>query len=106
MIRLEIFSLVPTSYNQCPHCETLYGQAQISAQLSRRFLGKRVRVLVEGPSKKPHLNAAENDDNPQLVGRTETDWIVVFNAPPSYAGQFTRVRINKVTPLTLFGVLD
>jgi tRNA A37 methylthiotransferase MiaB len=42
---------------------------------------------------------------PQLIGRTATDWIVVFNGPPSLAGQFANVKIAKTTPLTLFGEL-
>ena len=81
-------------------------QEDVSAQLSQAFLGKTVKVLVEGLSKKPHLNAAEHDNLPQLVGRTDTDWIVVFNAPDTLAGHFAEVTINKVSPLTLFGVLS
>ena len=78
-------------------------QERISNELSGRFLGETVKVLVEGPSKKPHLNAAENGDRPQLVGRTATDFIVVFNGPKSLAGQFAQVTISKTSPLTLFG---
>ena len=41
--------------------------------------------------------------NPQLVGRTAEDWIVVFNGPVSLAGEFARVKITRTSPLTLFG---
>jgi tRNA A37 methylthiotransferase MiaB len=61
-------------------------------------------VLVEGPSKKSQQNTDENG-NPQLVGRTADDWIVVFNGPASLAGQFAQVKIIKTSPLTLFGEL-
>jgi tRNA-2-methylthio-N6-dimethylallyladenosine synthase len=64
-----------------------------------------VKILVEGLSKKPHLNTTESGDNPQLIGRTETDYIVVFNGPESLAGQFAQVKITKTSPLTLFGEL-
>ena len=85
--------------------ELLDVQNQISEKYNKRFLGKTVEVLVEGPSKKPHLNATENDNNPQLVGRTATDYIVVFNGPEKLAGQFAKVNITKTSPLTLFGQL-
>ncbi len=64
-----------------------------------------MKVLVEGLSKKPHVNAAENNNLPQLVGRTGTDWIVVFNGPETLAGHFAEVTVNRVSPLTLFGDL-
>jgi tRNA-2-methylthio-N6-dimethylallyladenosine synthase len=83
--------------------ELLAVQEKISDELSRDFLGKQVKVLVEGLSKKPHLNSTEGDENPQLVARTATDYIVVFNGPVSLAGQFSDVKITKTSPLTLFG---
>jgi len=85
--------------------ELLAVQEKISDELSREFLNKEVTILVEGLSKKPHLDPAEGRDLPQLVGRTETDWIVVFNGPTSLAGQFAKVKITKTSPLTLFGEL-
>jgi tRNA-2-methylthio-N6-dimethylallyladenosine synthase len=85
--------------------ELLRVQEKISDELSKEFLNKEVLVLVEGLSKKPHLNKAENENEPQLVGRTTTDWIVVFNGPESLAGQFAKVKIIKTAPLTLFGEL-
>ncbi len=96
---------VPLQVKQARNIELLAVQEKISEELNREFLGKTVKVLIEGPSKKPHLNAAENQNNPQLVARTATDYIVVFNAPQSLAGQFTKVKITKTTPLTLFAEL-
>lgn len=85
--------------------ELLAVQEKISDELSRDFQGKQVKVLVEGLSKKPHLNAPETGDAPQLIGRTSGDWIVVFNGPESLAGKFAEVIITGVSPLTLFGRL-
>ncbi len=85
--------------------ELLAVQEEISERLSRKFMNQKVRVLVEGLSKKSHLNNSEAADHPQLVGRTAADWIVVFNGPVSLAGQFANIKITKTSPLTLFGEL-
>jgi len=86
--------------------ELLAVQEQISDELSRDFLGVDVTVLVEGLSKKSHVNPTDGEDRPQLMGRTSTDHIVVFNGPALLAGRFAQVRITKTSPLTLFGELS
>jgi len=95
---------VPAEVKQRRNVELLAVQEKISDRLSRSFLGNDVKVLVEGLSKKAHVNV-EAGQNPQLVGRTAGDWIVVFNGPESLTGTFARVRITSVSPLTLFGEL-
>jgi len=101
--RLE--DTVPAEVKQKRIAELLALQEKISDQLSRDFLDKEVIILVEGLSKKSHLNIVDSGDNPQLVGRTAMDYIVVFNGPVSLAGQFAKVKIIKTSPLTLFGEL-
>jgi len=96
---------VPGETKQRRNVELLAVQEKISDELSRRLLGEEVTVLVEGLSKKPHLDSAEGRGDPQLVSRTATDYIVVFNGPESLAGQFAKVKITKTSPLTLFGRL-
>jgi len=96
---------VPAEVKQKRNTELLAVQERISDELSRDFLGKQVEVLVEGLSKKAHLNPTADTGAPQLVGRTAEDWIVVFNGPASLAGQFANVKITKTSPLTLFGEL-
>ncbi len=96
---------VPPEVKQKRIVKLLAAQEKISDELSRDFLHKEVKVLVEGLSKKSHRNIAGSSNNPQLVGRTETDYIVVFNGPMSLAGQFVKVKIIKTSPLTLFGEL-
>ena len=80
-------------------------QEKISEEISAEYLNTEVEVLVEGLSKKPHLNEKSGGVGPQLVGRTSTDSIVVFNGPISLSGHLTKVKINKTSPLTLFGQL-
>ncbi len=94
---------IPDEIKQVRNVELLAVQEKISDELSREFSGKKVKVLVEGLSRKPHLNSSDSDINPQLAGRTETDYIVVFNGPVSLAGQFVTVKITGTSPLTLFG---
>ncbi|MBN1391729.1 MAG: tRNA (N6-isopentenyl adenosine(37)-C2)-methylthiotransferase MiaB [Sedimentisphaerales bacterium] len=78
-------------------------QEKISNELAKQFLGKEVKVLVEGLSKKAGVNACGDKGYPQLVGRTAEDWIVVFDGPVKLAGEFAKVKITKTSPLTLFG---
>ncbi len=97
---------IPEEVKQRRNVELLAVQERISEELSRDFLGRDVTVLVEGPSKKSHVNPVEGDHRPQLVGRTSGDSIVVFNGPLSLAGRFAQVRITRTSPLTLFGELS
>jgi tRNA-2-methylthio-N6-dimethylallyladenosine synthase len=94
---------VPAEVKSQRNIELLAVQGKISERLSKEFLGKEVKILVEGLSKKPHLDGSKEEGQPQLVGRTAEDWIVVFNGPSELAGQFVRVKITKTSPLTLFG---
>jgi len=96
---------VPAEVKQKRIAELLATQEKISDELSRDFFDKEVKILIEGLSKKPHLNTGDSGDRPQLVGRTDTDYIVVFNGPLSLAGQFAKVKIIKTSPLTIFGEL-
>ena len=113
---------VPTEIKNKRNIELLKIQEEISARLACQFNGKTVKVLVEGPSKKScftaeHAKTAGEKNiitsansavsavksETQLVGRTGTDWIVVFNGPPTLAGRFANVKISRTSPLTLFG---
>ncbi len=67
----------------------------------RRHIGRRVEVLVEGPSK----NAWKQDASGpvQLMGRTRSDHIVVFDGNPRLAGQTMQIDIADATSFTLYG---
>ncbi len=67
----------------------------------RAFIGKRVNVLVEGPSK----NALKHEATGplQLTGRTPSDHIVVFDGNPRLIGASIEIDIVDATSFTLFG---
>jgi len=90
---------VPEEIKKQRNIELLAVQEKISDELNKGFLGETVKVLVEGPSRKSHQAGQQM----QLVGRTATDWIVVFEGSKKLAGQFAEVKITKASPLTLFG---
>jgi len=94
---------VPVEVKKQRNIDLLAVQEQISAEINQAFIGQTVKVLVEGTSKKGHLDSASGKENPQLIGRTAGDYIVVFNGPENLAGQFVNVEITRASALTLFG---
>jgi tRNA-2-methylthio-N6-dimethylallyladenosine synthase len=97
---------VPADVKKRRNIELLAVQNEISGEYNKRFLGQTLEVLTEGASKKPHLDSAACAGRGQLIGRTATDYIVVFNGPEHLAGEFAKVEITKTSPLTLFGKLQ
>jgi tRNA-2-methylthio-N6-dimethylallyladenosine synthase len=67
----------------------------------RRFIGQRVEVLVEGPSKNGWKQDAAGPI--QLTGRTRSDHIVVFDGNPRLAGATMSIDIVDATSFTLYG---
>lgn len=65
---------------------------------SQKYLGKMVKVLVEGPSRK----------NPEmLTGRTSTHKIVLFKSDRTdLKGKFVHTRIYEAKTWTLYGELE
>jgi tRNA-2-methylthio-N6-dimethylallyladenosine synthase len=96
---------VPAQIKQRRNAQLLELVNQIAEQDNRQFIGKRLEVLVEGPSKMARRNAAENEEQLQLIGRTAHDYIVVFNGSQNLAGKFVDVKITDASALTLFGEL-
>ncbi len=76
-------------------------QNQVSLSEHLKWIGRRVEVLVEGPSK--HGVKRELSGPQQLTGRTTSDHIVVFDGNPRLAGQLLEVDIHEATSFTLFG---
>ena len=64
-------------------------------------------VLVEGRSRRAGApqNRPASPDQVQMVGRTRTDHIVVFDGTDRPAGRYLDVEITGATALTLFGAL-
>ncbi len=100
---------VPEETKRRRNNELLDLQNEISAEDNARFIGCRVEVLVEGPSKsalKSPLVAEEpatGATRAQLVGRSRCDRIVVFEGNPRLIGTLADVRIDDCTPTTLIG---
>lgn len=94
---------VPQEVKRERNIKLLAVQEKISGELANGFLGKEVKVLVEGLSKKAGVNPCGDKGYSQLVGRTAEDWIVVFDGQKELAGEFVKVKITKTSPLTLFG---
>ena len=70
-------------------------QHAIALEQNREMIGRTVRVLVEGPSKKsPH----------EYTGRTDTNRSVVFPHTGEEPGEFADVWIDRANSATLFGV--
>jgi tRNA-2-methylthio-N6-dimethylallyladenosine synthase len=58
------------------------------------FVGRRVQVLVEGPSRK---------NRSRLEGRTRCNRIVVFEGSPRHHGQLLDLLIREASTFTLYG---
>lgn len=91
---------VPDEVKRRRNNELLGVQNAISQAENQRFVGRRVEILVEGPSKAKH--AAAGDGAQQLTGRTVCDRIVVFDGPPNLAGRLVSLRIQSANAVTLF----
>lgn len=93
---------VPEEVKKRRNNDLLAIQTAISREDNRRFIGREVEVLVEGPSK----SAVKGDgagELGQLTGRTACDRIAVFEAPERLVGNFVRVTIEDASAVSLFG---
>jgi tRNA-2-methylthio-N6-dimethylallyladenosine synthase len=93
---------VPYTVKQRRNNELLAIQNAISLEDNRRWVGRRVEVLVEGPSKVARKRVNDGDTI-QLVGRPVCDRIVVFDGPSELAGRILPVKIDRAEAFTLFG---
>ena len=93
---------VPEEVKRRRNNELLAVQNAISLEENQRFVGCRVEILVEGPSKVGRKQSPGGDVT-QLVGRTVCDRIVVFDGQMGLAGRILPVEIERVDALTLFG---
>jgi tRNA-2-methylthio-N6-dimethylallyladenosine synthase len=78
-------------------------QEKISEEINQAFIGRTLKVMVEGTSKKSHLDGANGKELPQLIARSAGDYIIVFDGPAELAGQLVDVQITRASALTLFG---
>jgi tRNA-2-methylthio-N6-dimethylallyladenosine synthase len=80
-------------------------QNEISQEDNLKFLGQRMEVLVEGPSK---TSIKRGDEGPirQMTGRTNCDRIVVWDGNERQAGNMLSVLIHDASSHTLFGTVE
>jgi tRNA-2-methylthio-N6-dimethylallyladenosine synthase len=133
---------VPKEVKRQRNIRLLAVQEEVAAAENRRFVGRTVEVLCEGPSKRAEARAAaesatirlrlygesesaacgegeaceetaaptatavaERPGVTQLVGRTASDHIVIFDGPADLRGRFVNVAVERVSAVTLFGSL-
>lgn len=102
---------VPEEVKKRRNNEMLDLQNAISEEDNAEFIGRRVSVLVEGLSKSAIKKNARQDGEKtggdslatQLMGRSECDRIVVFDANPRLAGTTAEIEIRDCTGTTLIG---
>ena len=95
---------IPEEVKKRRNNDLLAIQNAASLQGHLQFIGQRVEVLVEGPSK----NAFKEEDGTaglQMTGRSRTDHIVVFPGQERLAGQMVAVDIHEASTFTLFGTI-
>ncbi|MDP6553912.1 MAG: tRNA (N6-isopentenyl adenosine(37)-C2)-methylthiotransferase MiaB [Pirellulaceae bacterium] len=96
---------VPLDVKQDRNNELLAIQSAISEEDNQCFLGQRVDVLIEGPSKLTVRKGLQDEPLQQLTGRTHCDRIVVFDGNVRQIGQTLPVAIYDATAHTLFGTV-
>ena len=110
---------VPEEIKRKRNNDLLAAQMEVSAELNRQMIGRRVEVMVEGESKlvsRPQLAPvnrvtlgwekpaeARATQSVQLVGRTRGDQVVVFDGDLSMKGSILELQIDDARSLTLFG---
>jgi tRNA-2-methylthio-N6-dimethylallyladenosine synthase len=96
---------VPESVKKQRNAELLAIQTAICLEDHRKMIGRTVDVLVEGPSRSTARREGWHGIS-QMMGRTNCDRIVVFEANERLVGQFVPVRIEDASTLTLFGRVE
>ena len=94
---------VPEAEKQRRNKELLAVQDANCLQDNLAWVGKRVEVLVEGPSKRGRRDAGPLR---QLTGRTMTDHIVVFPGHDRLIGELLPVDVTSAGDFTLYGELE
>jgi tRNA-2-methylthio-N6-dimethylallyladenosine synthase len=97
---------VPADQKRRRHQALSEAIAAIAAEENRQFVGRRVRVLVEGASPRPNPSAAGRRLRPgwgQLRGRTPCHRLVVLDGPPELIGREVEAEVVEAGAVTMFG---
>jgi tRNA-2-methylthio-N6-dimethylallyladenosine synthase len=93
---------VPEEVKKRRNNDLLAIQNAVSLADHRSRVGQTVEILVEGLSKAA-LKHADATGPVQLMGRTRTDHIVVFEGNERLIGQTVQVSVEEASAFTLFG---
>src|SRR5262245_18206186 len=96
---------VPEAVKKRRNNELLAIQTAISLEDNRRWIGRVVEVLVEGPSRST-VRRDGWDGVDQLTGRTACDRIAVFDGTERLVGKMVRVVVEDASAVTLFGRVE
>jgi tRNA-2-methylthio-N6-dimethylallyladenosine synthase len=96
---------IPEEVKHRRNLDLLDVQNKISLEDNMKFLGQKVEILVEGPSKWS-VRKGQTGDFRQMTGRTKCDRIVVWDGNVRQAGQLLPVQITDVYAFTLFGMVE
>ncbi len=90
----EMEDQIPREVQNARFERLLQMQEGIALSLNEPLVGKRVRVLCDGPSK---------TDKGMLSGRTSENKIVFFPDDGTAAGEFIEIEIDRAAPFSLYG---
>lgn len=85
---------VPQEIREERHARLLEAVTRVGRRKYDAFVGRRVQILVEGPSRKNPL---------RLEGRTRCNKIVVFEGSDRHRGQLLDLEIVRTGTFTLYG---
>jgi len=91
---------IPEAVKKWRNNALLEVQNAVSLADHRAMIGRRVEVLVEGPSRH---GVREPGPVRQLTGHTMTDHIVVFNGHDRLLGQLVEIDVTDASGFTLYG---
>ncbi|NNJ27498.1 tRNA (N6-isopentenyl adenosine(37)-C2)-methylthiotransferase MiaB [Alienimonas chondri] len=99
---------VPEEVKRRRNNELLAVQNEVSEEENARLIGRRVSVLVEGPSVRQKKEDDRDDASApggtvQLTGHSRCDRIVVFDGNPRLIGSAAEVEVEDCTGTTLLG---
>ncbi|MFH0799797.1 MAG: 30S ribosomal protein S12 methylthiotransferase RimO [Pseudomonadota bacterium] len=90
---------VPPDVAEARRAELMDAQREVSLSNNMRFVGKRLNVLIEGPSaESPHLIQARHEGQ-----APDVDGVVYINEGKATAGEFAEVEITEAQEYDLIG---
>ena len=90
----ELEQQLPQELIEERHAKLLSEVNQIGATRYEKYIGKKMQILVEGPSRR---------NKERMEGRTRCNRIVVFDGGERFRGQLVDLNIIRSGSFTLYG---